>query len=60
MLNEMQRIYPNEICMYAQMACLNFTCDVRNVKMANVQSETLIMTQKSSKIILGLGSPLEQ
>ena len=60
MLNVMQRIYAYEICMYAQMPCLNFTCDVCNVKMANVQSETLIMTRKSSILILGLGSPLEQ
>ena len=56
----MQRIYAYEIFMYAQMPCLNFTCDVCNVKMANVQSETLKMTQKSSILILGLGSPLEQ
>ena len=60
MLNVIQSIYAYEICMYAQMPCLNFTCDVCNVKMANMQSETLIMTRKSSILILGLGSPLEQ
>ena len=60
MLNVMQRIYAYEICMYVQLPCLTLHVMYAMFKMANVQSETLIMTQKSYILILGLGSPLKQ